>query len=288
MRSEEAEEREISPSRARQLELSDTEQQEIKKRSRAKATVIHEVVRIEGEHELHRPIPALAWSGLAAGLSMGFSMVAEGLIKSNLPNEPWSVLISSLGYTVGFLIVVLGRQQLFTENTLTVILPLLRRRNVRTFRLVLQLWLVVLIANLVGALIFAWAIGHLEVFPSEVQQAFTEIGQKALEGGFWLIVWRGVFAGWLIALMVWLLPGVEAANVLIIIIITYLVSLGHFAHIIAGSVEVLYTVTTGITSWGEYFGSFMIPALIGNILGGVSLVALLNYGQVAPTAKRNS
>lgn len=277
---------ELSESRSRELELNDFEQKEIKERGRAKAVVIHEVIRLEGEHELRRPIVALAWSGLAAGLSMGFSLVCEGLIHASLPDRPWRSLISNLGYTVGFLIVVLGRQQLFTENTLTVILPLLNRRNSKTLIRVLRLWAIVLVTNLMGALIFAWVLGNTEIFTPEVKQAFTEIGLHAIEGKFWVILGRGIFAGWLIALMVWLLPGAESSNVAIIIILTYLVGLAGLAHIIAGSVEVFYVVTTKVTSWFEYFGGFMLPTLLGNIIGGVSLVAVLNYGQIAPSINR--
>lgn len=281
-----ADEEELSESRARDLDLSDFEQKEIKERGRARAIVIHEAVRIEGEHELRRPASALAWSGLAAGLSMGFSLVAEGLIHANLPNEPWRPLLSNLGYSVGFLIVVLGRQQLFTENTLTAILPLLNQRNVKTLMRVLRLWAIVLVTNLIGTLIFAWFIGNTSIFSPEVRQAFTEIGIHAVEGGFWVTLGRGIFAGWLIALMTWLLPSAESSQVAIIVIITYLVGLGKLAHIIAGSVEVLYVVTTGTKSWGAYFGGFMIPALLGNIIGGTTLVAALNYGQVAPSTRR--
>ncbi|MEH1839785.1 MAG: formate/nitrite transporter family protein [Nostoc sp.] len=279
-------EEELLESRSRDLDLSDSEQKEIKERGRAKAVVIHEVIRLEGEQELRRPMWALAWSGLAAGLSMGFSLVAEGLIHASLPDQPWRSLISNLGYTVGFLIVVLGRQQLFTENTLTVILPLLNQRNGKTLMRVLRLWTIVLVTNLIGALIFAWVISNTEIFTFEVRQAFTEISLQAIEAKSWVILERGIFAGWLIALMVWLLPSAESSQIAIIIILTYLVGIGGLAHIIAGSVEVLYIVTTKAITWGEYFGRFMIPALLGNIIGGVSLVAALNYGQVAPQINR--
>ena len=284
---ENQEDAELPESRVRELGLTETEQKDIKELGRAKAVVIHEVIRLEGEHELQRSVSALAWSGLAAGLSMGFSLVGEGLIHANLPDKPWRPLVSSLGYTVGFLIVVLGSQQLFTETTVTAILPLLQRRNSDTLIRVLRLWAIVLVTNLIGALIFAWVVGHTEVFTPEVRQVFTELGLKEMDGGFWTIFWRGIFAGWLIALMVWLLPGAEPSQIVIIIIITYLVGLADLAHIIAGSVEVLYTVTTKVASWEKYFGGFMIPTLLGNIVGGVSLVAALNYAQVAPVAKQN-
>ena len=93
--------------------------------------LIHEIIREEGEAELRRPVSALAWSGLASGLSMGFSFLTQALLRSSLPDEPWRHLIDSFGYSVGFIIVVLGRQQLFTESTLTAVLPVLVRRERR-------------------------------------------------------------------------------------------------------------------------------------------------------------
>jgi formate/nitrite transporter FocA (FNT family) len=268
------------------LELSADERKEVEQRTAPPAVVIHEAIREEGERELRRPVTALAWSGLAAGLSMGFSLVAQGLLQAYLPNAAWRPLVTNLGYSVGFLIVVLGRQQLFTENTLTAILPLLVRRDVATLLCVLRLWLIVLIANLVGAAGFAWVVGHTAIFAPDVRQAFTAIGTKAMSGDFWTILVRAVFAGWLIALMVWLLPGAEATRLHVIIIITFLVGLGSFAHIIAGSVETLYVVETGATSWGAYFGGFMAPTLVGNVLGGISMVAVLNHAQVITETKQ--
>jgi hypothetical protein len=110
-------------------DLTQNEEKQVEERGTPRAAVVYEIVREEGEHELTRTISALVWSGFAAGLSMGFSLVAEGLLRSHLPDAAWSPLIYKFGYCAGFLIVILGRQQLFTENTLTVILPLLLRKN---------------------------------------------------------------------------------------------------------------------------------------------------------------
>lgn len=261
--------------------LSSAERKEVARRTNISAVVLHESVREAGERELRRRPVALAWSGLAAGLSMGFSMVAPGLLHAYLPNAPWRPLIDNLGYSVGFVIVILGRQQLFTENTLTAILPLLAHPNRATFMRVARLWGIVYVANLVGALLFAAIVAHTALFPSNVQQALSEVAHHSLRGDFGLTVLRGVFAGWLIALIVWLLPSSPSTRLHLIILITYLISLGGFAHIIAGSVDVLYLVNTGAISWLTYLFSFMLPTLLGNIIGGVSLVAALNYAQVA-------
>jgi formate/nitrite transporter FocA (FNT family) len=263
-------------------DLSAKEKQDIEGQSRPNAALIHETIRAEGESELERTVSALLLSGIAAGLSMGFSLVVEGLLHASLPDAPWRSLVSSLGYTIGFLIVVLGRQQLFTENTLTPILPLLHNRDGDTFSRVLRLWGVVLAANIVATWAFAAVIAHTSVFPPEVKQAFSDISQSAIGSPFGTTLLKGVFAGWLIALMVWLLPGAGSARLLVIVIITYVVSIGEFAHIVAGSVDAFYLVQTDQAGWADYALRFFVPTLLGNVLGGVTLVAVLNFGQVAP------
>src|SRR5438105_2922840 len=120
-------------------ELSEEEHHDARERTSVTAYVVHEAIRLDGEEELRRSSSALAWSGLAAGLSMGFSLVGEGVLRSYLPDAPWRPVLAKFGYSLGFLIVILGRQQLFTENTLTAILPLLARRNVATLWQVLRL-----------------------------------------------------------------------------------------------------------------------------------------------------
>jgi formate/nitrite transporter FocA (FNT family) len=244
------------------------------------AAITHEVIRREGQKELQRPMSALAWSGLAAGLSMGFSFVTEALLRSHLPETQWRPLVVKLGYPVGFLIVSLASQELYTENTLRPIVPLMARRTGMLLRRVGLLWLVVLLTNLVGAFIFAWVIGTTEAFRPEVREAFAAIGREAMEGAFWTILLRGVFAGWLIALMVWMLPAAEAGHVFVIFVITWIVGVAGLSHIIAGSTEVLYLVVIGAIGFGNYVADYMIPTLIGNTLGGVSLAAALNHAQV--------
>lgn len=259
--------------------LTHAEEQEVEERSATRVAVVHEAIRKEGEDELRRPNSALAWSGLAAGLSMGFSLVTEGLIRAHLPVAEWTPLLSKFGYSIGFLVVVLGRQQLFTENTLTPILPLMARRDLATLFQVIRLWSVVLVSNLVGTYLFAWVLGNTGVFDPDVKHVFGQIGEEALRGDFGTILLRGVFAGWLIALMVWLLPVAETARHWIIIILTYVVGLASLSHIVAGSVETLYLVNTGAASWGQYFRDFLLPTLLGNVIGGVTLVAGLNHAQ---------
>src|SRR5438270_2046568 len=128
-------------------ELTEKQREEAEERTSVSVDVIHEAIRHDGEEELNRPASALAWSGLAAGLSMGFSFVGQALLYANLPDARWRPLVVALGYPLGFLIVILGRQQLFTENTLTPIIPLFTRRSLKTLWRVARLWSIVLFAN---------------------------------------------------------------------------------------------------------------------------------------------
>ncbi len=256
------------------------EQKQVEERVAIGAHIVHETIKREGEDEFKRTTSALAWSGLAAGLSMGFSLIAEALLAGHLPDNGWAALVSKLGYSIGFLIVVLGRQQLFTESTLTAILPVLTKR---TFALALsaaRLWSVVLLANLVGTCIFAFCIARTGIFNLETKHVLALVSEPAPDSTFWVSLLRAIFAGWLIALMVWMLPAAESAKVSIIIIVTYLIGLGGFNHVVAGSTKMFYEIAVGNLTWSYYLSQFLAPTLIGNVIGGVSLVAFLGHAQV--------
>jgi formate/nitrite transporter FocA (FNT family) len=139
----------------------------------------------------------------------------------------------------------------------------------------------VLLANLVGGFIFATIVAQTNIFPSQITSALVSVAVDQMRGEFGLVVLRGMFAGWLVALMVWLLPGAETQRLWVIMLLSYFIALGGFAHIIAGSIDVLYLVSRGDVGWGSFLWQFLTPTLLGNIIGGVSLVAALNYAQVA-------
>jgi formate/nitrite transporter FocA (FNT family) len=241
--------------------------------------VIYRRVRQDGEHALAMPSVELLWSGLAAGMSMAFSMIAEGLLRAHLPEAEWTPLVAKFGYAAGFLIVVLGRQQLFTEQTITAILPLLARRPGGTLPNVARLWTVVLLANIAGTAIVAGAIAWTTVFPPEIHAAFSHIGHATMSHDFGTTFVRGIFAGYIIAVMIWLLPGAEAARLWIVLLLAYLVGIGAFSHIIAGSAECLYVIFTGQRTFAEYLAGFFAPTLAGNAIGGVVFVASLAHAQ---------
>ncbi len=239
------------------------------------------MVRDEGLAELDRSFNGLAWSGLAAGLSIGFSFLLQSALQSAMPDAPWRRLVASFGYCLGFLIVVLGRQQLFTETTLTALIPALTARTGRMALRTLRVWVIVLVANLVGTTLLGWVLAQPGAMPPELASAMGEVAGHALQPEFWHGTLMAGFAGWLIGLMVWLLPGAGPSRPLIIILLTYSISVCQFPHVVAGSVEAAYLVFGGHASMGQYFGEFLGPTLLGNCLGGTLLAALLNHAPVA-------
>jgi formate/nitrite transporter FocA (FNT family) len=243
--------------------------------------VIHEIVREQGEIELARGFGGLAWSGLAAGLSIGFSFLVQAYLEAGLPDTRWRLLVAGFGYSIGFLIVILGRQQLFTETTLTAVIPALTRRDIVTLLAMLRVWAIVLAANLVGTWIFAAVAAWPGVFPPHAIAAMTELSAATMVHPFWQMVVTGGSAGWLMGLMVWLLPGAGPARPLIIILLTYVIALCQFPHSIAGSVEAAFGVLSGHATLADYVLRFQVPTVIGNAIGGTILAALLNHAPIA-------
>ena len=261
--------------------LEKHEREQAARSAQVAARVIHEVLREEGEVELRRSVAALSWSGLAAGLSMGFSFMTQAMLQAALRGAPVAELIAPLGYAVGFLITVLGKQQLFTETTLTATLPLMNRPSAHGLWLLLRMWTLVLATNLVGTIIFAWVLSRPGVMRPEIAEALTKLSEGAFSDSFFVGAVRAMFSGWLIALMVWLLPAAGSAAPFIIVALTYVVGLAQFPHIIAGSTEAAYAVVNGAASVQDYLVRFLAPTLTGNLLGGTAMAAVLNHAPVA-------
>lgn len=260
--------------------MEDRDAEDIEDRSRLRAPVIYEIVCEEGRAEMERPVTSLFWSGLAAGLSLSFSLLFQAILQSHLPDMPWRVLVSDAGYTVGFLIVILGRQQLFTENTITVVLPVLAEFNRRNLFLAGRIWGVVLGANILGTLCAALFCTYSPALSDELRTAMVEISAQNFAHDWWGMLFRAISAGFLIAALVWLIPSAEGTEVHVILIMTYLIAAGGFTHIVAGNVDGFMLVLGGQWSWLHLLTHFELPVLIGNSIGGTALFAVLSYAQV--------
>jgi formate/nitrite transporter FocA (FNT family) len=260
--------------------LSGKEQSDIEEAQRPRAPVVYEIVRLEGERELRRPVWSLWWSGVAAGISIGFSFLAQGALAAYLPHSVWQHAVASLGYATGFMIVILGRQQLFTENVLTAVLPVITHRRVSWLLRMLRLWGIVLAANIAGCLVFAAAFAFLPIASKPINMALADLIHKVMENTAPEMFAKGIGAGWLIAALVWIIASTEGLEFFVIGLLTYLIALLGFTHIVAGTAEVLYGWLTGLTTLREAVLQFFLPTLAGNVFGGTVLFSVLSYAQV--------
>jgi formate/nitrite transporter FocA (FNT family) len=272
--------RPLGEAQERPAGVTEREAEDIEERARLRPPVIYEIVRREGDAEMARPALSLWWSGIAAGLSISFSLLAEAMFYSHLPDTKWRPLISSLGYPFGFLIVVLGRQQLFTENTVTVVLPVAAKFTWANVQRLLRMWAIVFAANMVGTLIAASFWAFTPVLTPELRQAMFALSRELMTIGPFAMLIKGIAAGFLIAAMVWLLPSAEGTQFHVVALLTYLISAGSFTHIVAGSVDAFFLVVSGQLGFGSMLIGFTLPVLFGNVIGGTALFALLSYAQV--------
>ena len=226
--------------------LSVKEQSEVRQAQRPRAPVVYEIIRLEGERELRRPAASLWWSGIAAGISIGFSFLSQAALGAGLPQSQWNHVIASAGYAVGFIIVILGRQQLFTENVLTAVLPVITRWNFSWLLRMLRLWGLVLAANVVGCFLFACAFALLPMLGGQVTGEMAKLVENLMHNSPWEIFAKGIGAGWLIAAVVWIIASVSSGEFLVIGLLTYLIALFQFTHIVAGTAEVLYGWLAGL------------------------------------------
>lgn len=246
-----------------------------------KTSVIFEAIRAEGNHELSRSFGALWWSGVTAGVAISLSVVAMGFLKTLLPDAQWTPAVVNLGYPVGFLIVILGRMQLFTENTITPILSLFHKPTRKNFTRTMRLWGIVLGANMVGCMLAAALLVFGQIVPAPHLESILTISQHYASATAGQHLAYGMPAGFLIAAIVWILPRMDSGGeVLVIFLLSYVIGLGGLSHVVAGSTELFVLVLHGDLNVFAAIGQDILPAFLGNALGGTGMFAVLTYAQV--------
>lgn len=260
--------------------ITDQEVKDVEELATPRTPVIYEVVRRLGEEEMLRPATSLWWSGVAAGLSISFSLLAQAILRTHLPDAPWEPLVTSFGYCVGFIMAVLSRQQLFTESTITAVLPVAAEFTWKSLGRMTRLWAIVLAANLAGTLFAALFCTYAPVLSTEIYDDMLAISRDLLAYSWWEMVFRAIASGFLMAAMAWLMPGAERTQFHVIMMMTWLIAVGGFTHIVAGSMEAYLLVLAGHWAWWQMIVQFIPPVLIGNMIGGTALFALIAYAQV--------
>ncbi|MGU2908706.1 formate/nitrite transporter family protein [Acinetobacter baumannii] len=260
--------------------LSWREKMAVEEHEKLSPRLVYEIIRRDGAEELDRPTAALIFSGIAAGLVISFSFVFKAIIASYIPTDAiWTDLITNFGYTIGLLIAILGHMQLFTENTITTVVPLFKPFTLVKLRAVGRLWGIVILCNIIGTALASLFFLTTDLFTPNIDKALDELAHHVASFSAIQNLLKGVMSGLLIAALVWMLPSVSN-KFLVIFFMTYLIGLGDFTHVVVGSTEMSYLVWQGEASLGEYMFNFLIPTTIGNIIGGTGVFTLLIYGQV--------
>ncbi|SHG78766.1 formate/nitrite transporter family protein [Marivita hallyeonensis] len=272
----------MSEELSKDLTKKTKEQEIVEEAASLSPRLLFEAIRRNGEEELERPSKALWYSGVAAGILISFSVLGEAYLRTYLPDADWRYIVENAGYSLGFVLVILGRMQLFTENTITTVVPVVISPSKRGIIRTARLWTVVLIANVVGAFAVAFFLVYTPVLTEAVFNTVTDLsqhatGMPALEGFA-----RGIPAGILIAALVWMLPTVKGAELGLIILFTWLIALGDFTHIVAGSVEMAFLMVQGGIPLQQAIFGFFIPVFAGNVAGGTVIFTLLAWAQIEP------
>jgi formate-nitrite transporter family protein len=247
---------------------------------RPTAHQIYAQVAKNARRELKRPARALAISGFAGGITMGLTGLATSIARAELGTAGWAQFVTYLLYPIGFIAVILGRAQLFTENTLYPVALVLSER--RHYFATIRLWAIVLFCNCVGALAFAALAVRSHALQPKYVDSLVAIGLENANHSLSSIFWSAIIGGWIIALVAWLVSGSHSisGSVMLIWLLAFVVGIGHFAHSIASSGEILAAVLHGSLPFNQYL-QWLWPAVLGNIAGGVGLVTMLEYGQTA-------
>lgn len=241
---------------------------------------IYALVAREGREEMARPALSLLWSGIAAGLLISFSLVFKAILRVEFTDFRAHHAIESMGYTVGFIMVIFARLQLFTENTISPVLPTVAVPSKTNMRNTVRIWVISLGANLLGTATMAFMLTRTPMVSSDVVTAIAQISLEVYEFGPLETFTRAIPAGLLIAALVWARPNTMGSEFALIFIITYLIAIGDFAHVVVGSAELLSLVSLGQASIMRVLTSNLLPAFLGNVVGGTGLFALIAWAQI--------
>jgi len=261
--------------------MSGAEHEEVDELAAPRARIIYEVVRRQGDEELRRPPGSLFWSGVAGGITIMASVIAEGALRENIPpGTPLRQVISDLGYTLGFLMVILGRMQLFTEQTIVTILPNMAAPDWAKLLVTARLWAIVFAANMLGAFASAGINVGLHLVDEPLMRSMLDVAAPLATKGFAPMLLQAIPAGFLIASVAWIRAGTSSGEFWVVLVLTYAIAIGGFAHVVAGSAEAFLLFFAGKVSLLHVAGGLILPSLIGNVIGGTGLFALLSHAQV--------
>jgi len=257
-------------------------------RSRSGAPAVGEVVRDRfGTDEVFQRIIAAADEEIDTGtrelffssLAAGFAITLTFLIYSSMTAKTDNPVLAAMLYPIGFIYIILGGYQLYTENTLPPVALVLER--LASLPALLRTWVVVAIGNFAGGLFGALILAYTGVFSPEAAAVAVDISRKGVETGFWDLFFKAGFAGLIVAGVVWLdFAARDTVSRFFLVYIAFLlIPLADLFHVVVSFTELMYLVFLGEAALLPGLVGFVLPVLLGNTIGGVVLVTLVNYFQ---------
>jgi formate-nitrite transporter family protein len=245
-------------------------------RDRFSADEIFQRVVASADDEIAARTRELLFSGLAAGFAITLTFLAHAAASALFPENDF---FAAVLYPIGFVYIVMGRYQLYTENTLPPVTLVLTR--LASLPLLGRIWTLVLVGNVVGAALGVFVLTHTAVLSPEAAQAATEIGREGIETSWWTLFFKAIFAGWIVAGVVWLDHAARdsVTRFLLIYLAFFSISALGLYHVVVTAADAMYLIFTGGAAIGPSVIDFWLPVLFGNTIGGVVLVALVNYAQ---------
>jgi formate/nitrite transporter FocA (FNT family) len=226
----------------------------------------------QAAEEFERPVSGLLLSGVSAGLGVGLSFFLIATIAS-LTNEAVPQLVVEIlkanAFAVGFIIVILGRMDLFTEFTTIAILPVLARQA--TLGALTRLWTVVYLGNILGAAVFGVLTAVLgKELGVITHPVLADLASDLTDHQWWVTLLSALLAGWMMGVLSWLITGGRdtTSQILFIWVITAAIGLAHLHHSITGTAEMSAAFLIGASNSFELL-HFLLWTTVGNALGGI-------------------
>ncbi len=230
------------------------------------------------DEEISEKPRGLFFSGLTAGFAIVLTLIGHATGSAQFPDNPF---LAALLYPIGFIYIILGRYQLYTENTLPPVKLVLMR--LASIPLLLRLWGIVLIANILGTALGAFVMAHTQMLSSEVREAALGFVQHAIELSWWDIFFRALFAGWLVAGVVWINMASKdtITRFILVYFVFFTIAACQLFHVVTTAAEVLFVgfYDHSLFEVSALFTQYWLPVLLGNTAGGVLVFTFVAYAQ---------
>lgn len=245
-------------------------------RDRFSSDEIFQRIIAAADEEVTSGVRELFFSALAAGFAITITVLMTASLTASTDGHP---VLSALLYPLGFIYIIIGGYQLYTENTLPPVALTLER--IASLPTLLRHWSVVLTGNLLGGALGAMALAWGGVFSPEAAEAAVHLGEHGVETAWWSVFFKAAFAGLIVAGVVWVeYAARDTISRLVVVYMAFLaIPMGDLFHVVTSFTEMFYLVLEGELAFSVGVVEFVLPVLLGNTLGGIVLVTIVNYFQ---------